>query len=226
MIKRTRAVLGSLAIAATLAFSSGGAAQAQDYWQCVTFARMFSGIQIFGDAATWWRGAIGKYAEGDTPSAGAVLVFKPSGAMRKGHVAVVSQVLTDRIIQVTHANWSSIGGHRGQVEKDVTVVDVSPHGDWSQVKVWYDPAGDLGTSVYPTYGFIYQSAQSVAENATRSAVRNVTQTAISQIASAVPTPGASPAQMLTQAASDSTDRIAALIAAVTQQQPSSTGGQQ
>ncbi len=79
--------------------------------------------------------------------------------MRSGHVAVVSQVLTDRIVQVTHANWSTIAGHRGQVENDVTVVDVSPKGDWSQVKVWYDPAGDLGTTVYPTYGFIYQAAQ-------------------------------------------------------------------
>ena len=76
--------------------------------------------------------------------AGAVLVFKPYGAMNHGHVAVVSQVLTDRIIQVTHANWSPISGRRGQVEKDVTVVDVSDKGDWSQVKVWYDPSGDLG----------------------------------------------------------------------------------
>ena len=86
-----------------------------------------------------------------------MLVFKPSGVMRQGHVAVVSQVLTDRMIQVTHANWSVIGGDRGQVERNVTVVDVSPAGDWSQVKVWYDPADDLGTTVYPTYGFIYQS---------------------------------------------------------------------
>ena len=88
-----------------------------------------------------------------------MLVFKPYGVMRSGHVAVVSQVLTDRIIQVTHANWSLIGGRRGQVEKDVTVVDVSAGGDWSRVKVWYDPTGDLGTTVYPTYGFIYKAQQ-------------------------------------------------------------------
>ena len=69
----------------------------------------------------------------------------------------MSQVLTDRIIQVTHANWSLLGGRRGQVEKDVTVVDVSAAGDWSQVKVWYDPKGDLGTTIYPTYGFIYKA---------------------------------------------------------------------
>jgi surface antigen len=89
-------------------------------------------------------------------------VFKASGVMSKGHVAVVSHVLTDRIIQVTHANWSLIGGHRGQIERDVTVVDVSPTGDWSQVKVWYDPTHNLGNTVYPTYGFIYHAAQTAA----------------------------------------------------------------
>ena len=128
-------------------------------WQCAQFARLFTGIQIFGDAGTWWDKAVGKYARGFSPQAGSVLVFKPYGPMTRGHVAVVSQVLTDRIIQVTQANWSLIGGRRGQVEKDVTVVDVSPTGDWSRVKVWYDPIGDLGTTVYPTYGFIYKAQQ-------------------------------------------------------------------
>lgn len=128
-------------------------------WQCVQFARMFSGIQLFGDARTWWTQALGKYARGFTPESGSVLVFKPYGPMTRGHVAVVSQVLTERIIQVTHANWSPIDGARGKVEKDVTVVDVSKAGDWSQVKVFYDPTGDLGTTVYPTYGFVYKAAR-------------------------------------------------------------------
>ena len=75
--------------------------------------------------------------------------------------------LRAKVIQVTHANWSVIGGHRGQVEKDVTVVDVSPTGDWSQVKVWYDPSHNLGNSVYPTYGFIYRAAQRTAGVATQ-----------------------------------------------------------
>jgi surface antigen len=132
---------------------------ADDYWQCVPFARLVSGIQIFGDAWTWWSKALGHYQTGKTPEAGAVLVFKPTGRMRLGHVAVVSQVLTDRIVQVTHANWSPYEGSRGKVEHDVTVVDVSTKGDWSQVKVWYNPIGDLGTTVYPTYGFIYQAAK-------------------------------------------------------------------
>ena len=134
-------------------------------WQCAQFARLFTGIQIFGDAWTWWGQAAGKYARGAAPKAGSVLVFRPYGAMRLGHVAVVSQVLTDRIIQVTHANWSLLGGKRGQVEKDVTVVDVSPGGDWSQVKVWYDPKGDLGTTVYPTYGFVYKALDTLTRAA-------------------------------------------------------------
>ena len=154
--------LTAIALTAALAgFGFAPSANAQGL-QCVQFARMFSGVQLFGDAATWWRQAMGKYARGFTPESGSVLVFKASGIMSHGHVAVVSQVLTDRIIQVTHANWSVIGGHRGQVEKDVTVVDVSPTGDWSQVKVWYDPSHNLGTSVYPTYGFIYHATQKAA----------------------------------------------------------------
>ena len=133
MLQRTRTVIGSMAVATALFFAGAGAAHADGYWQCAPFARLISGIQIFGDAWTWWGQAAGKYATGFSPKAGAVLVFRPSGAMRLGHVAVVSQVLTDRVIQITHANWSRIGGTRGQVEKDVTVVDVSPAGDWSQV---------------------------------------------------------------------------------------------
>lgn len=128
-------------------------------WQCVTFARFFSGIQIYGDAWTWWNGAEGKYARGAQPEAKSVLVFRKTGRMTRGHVAVVSNVLTDRVIQMTHANWSPIDGRRGQVEEDVTVVDVSPNNDWSEVKVWFDPTKDLGGSAYPTYGFIYQQQQ-------------------------------------------------------------------
>ncbi|HWU50292.1 MAG TPA: CHAP domain-containing protein [Asticcacaulis sp.] len=125
------------------------------YLQCVTFARQLTGMQIFGDAWTWWEKATDKYDEGHAPKPGAVLVFRPQGKMRLGHVAVVSQIITDRYIQVTHANWSPINGRRGQVEDHVNVLDVSDKGDWSKVKVWYGPLNDLGTTVYTTYGFIY-----------------------------------------------------------------------
>ena len=211
MRQRMRAVIGSLAAAVLMSFSPGGAV-AQDYWQCVPFARLVSGIQIFGDAHTWWQQAAGRYQTGFTPKAGAVLCFKATGHMRLGHVAVVSQVLTDRIIQISHANWSIIEGERGQVEKNVTVIDVSPAGDWSEVKVWYDPSRDLGATVYPTYGFIYQDAYAAAASkfaAAGAAAMSMAQNAANQVVAAV-RPGASPLQMLGQAA-DSTDRIAALI---------------
>ena len=221
MMKR----LTAAAVAATLGFFAIGPAPAKaddPYWQCVTFARMFSGINIFGDAWTWWRQAVGKYETGFSPKAGAVLCFKPTGKMRLGHVAVVSQVLTDRVIQITHANWSRIGGTRGQIEKDVTVIDVSPAGDWSQVKVWYDPVRDLGSSTYPTHGFIYQDANALRMasnklNGAQNTALAVAQGAANQVASVV-RPGAGPLQMLSQAA-DSTDRIAALIHAATQMNP-------
>ena len=210
-----RTVWGAVVASAMLTLIGAGQAQAADnYLQCVPFARMLSGIQIFGDAWTWWSQAAGRYAQGFIPKSGAVLVFKPTGIMRDGHVAVVSRVLTDRVIQVTHANWSVIGGSRGQVEKDVTVIDVSRQGDWSQVKVWYDPARDLGSTVYPTYGFIYQSSQEAARTAAQNAVRTVAQSALSQLAAAVPTAGGSNNAPLNQQGSP-TDRIAALIQAAT-----------
>ena len=134
-------------------------------WQCAQFARLLSGIEIFGDAYTWWRQAIGKYARGNAPEVGAVLVFKPHGAMKLGHVAVVSQILTDRLIQVTHANWSRIDGARGQVEKDVNVQDVSAANDWSEVRVWNNPTKDMGTTVYPTFGFVYKGADKAGTTA-------------------------------------------------------------
>ena len=155
MMKR----LTAAAVAATVGlFALVGTAPAakagEPYWQCVTFARMFSGIEIFGDAHTWWSQAQDRFQTGERPRTGSVLAFQSSGRMSRGHVAVVSEVLTDRVIRVTHANW---GGSRGKVEENVTVVDVSDTGDWSAVKVWYNPIDDLGSTVYPTYGFIYKA---------------------------------------------------------------------
>jgi surface antigen len=222
MRQRTKTVLGSLAAAVVISLTPTANALADIYWQCVPFARLLSGIQIYGDARTWWGQAVGKYDTGRLPRMGSVLCFKPTGRMQLGHVAVVSRLVTDRVIQITHANWSQIGGARGQIEKDVTVIDVSPVGDWSMVKVWYDPIRDLGTSVYPTYGFIYQNgqAQQLAQTDPRYwSAQGVAmaRTAATQTASTVgPIP--SPLGIINQAA-DATDRIAALIAAATGQAP-------
>lgn len=121
------------------------------FWQCAPYARVISGIMIHGNANTWWGQAAGHYARGHAPKAGAVLAFASTGRMRLGHVAMVSRVVSDHEVLLTHANWS----RRGRVETDVRAVDVSANGDWSMVKVWYGPNGGLGTSSYPTKGFIY-----------------------------------------------------------------------
>lgn len=137
------------------------------FWQCVTFARSISGIDIHGNANTWWGQAAGHYQRGDTPREGAVLAFAATGRMPLGHVAMVSKVVSDREVLLTHANWS----RPGQVERNVRAVDVSPAGDWSQVKVWYAPTGDLGTTVYPVKGFIYPDGDdAVAKTVTAAAV--------------------------------------------------------
>ncbi|OWK33345.1 CHAP domain protein [Sphingomonas dokdonensis] len=126
------------------------AANAQ-FWQCAPYAREISGIQIHGNANTWWGKAAGRYERGNTPKVGAVLSFRSTNRMRVGHVAMVSQIVSDREVLLTHANWS----RRGGVERNVRAIDVSDAGDWSLVKVWYAPQGGLGTSNYPTNGFIY-----------------------------------------------------------------------
>ena len=125
------------------------------HWECVPFARAVSGIQIYGDAWTWWDQAEGHYKRGNVPSIGAVMAFIPYGKMELGHVAAVSEIVDARTILVTHANWSLINGRRGQVERDVKVIDVSEAGDWSAVRVWYAPNEGLGGTAWPVHGFIY-----------------------------------------------------------------------
>lgn len=119
------------------------------FWQCVTYARSVSGIQIRGNANTWWGQAAGRYARGTSPKVGAVLAFEPTRRMRVGHVAMVAAVIGDREVLLNHANWS----RRGGVERGARAVDVSAAGDWSQVRVQY--GAGMGTSTYPTKGFIY-----------------------------------------------------------------------
>tara|TARA_B100000949_G_C14278767_1_gene450825 strand:+ start:1357 stop:2058 length:702 start_codon:yes stop_codon:yes gene_type:complete len=136
------------------AFDNRGA-ELDAYLQCVPYAREVSGIQIYGDAHTWWEQAQGRYATGTAPRPGAVMAFRPHRSMQLGHVATVSRVLDTRRVLLDHANWSPINGRRGQVEKDVLAIDVSPANDWSAVRVWYAPLGEVGTTAWPVAGFIY-----------------------------------------------------------------------
>ena len=130
------------------------------FWQCAPYAREISGIQIFGNANTWWSQAAGRYDRGNTPRVGSVLAFAAIGRMPLGHVAMVSAIVNDREILLTHANWS----RRGGIEYNVRAIDVSPEGDWSQVKVWFGPMGGLGTTIYPTRGFIYANTAPKIDN--------------------------------------------------------------
>lgn len=119
--------------------------------QCVPYARSQSGIQIRGDAWSWWPAAKGKYGRGNHPHPGAVMVFSRTKRLKLGHLAYVKAVISPREIIVSQANWLN----RGQIHEDVPVRDVSPKNDWSQVKVWYLPGNVLGKGRYAVSGFIY-----------------------------------------------------------------------
>ena len=154
-----------LAIVAALAGCGGGrgAGVSEDgagFISCVPYARQASGIDIRGDAWTWWDGAAGRYGRGKRPAVGAVLAFQRTGQLPSGHVSVVDAVNGPREILVNHANWNSTPAWRGRVQTAQKVVDVSPANDWSAVRV-QNHLGSLGR-IYPAYGFIYPSSRIVA----------------------------------------------------------------
>lgn len=153
-----------LALVLAAGATAGHAASLLDYvGQCVPFARAASGIQIYGDAWTWWDQAEGRYQRGAAPRVGAVIVFAKTDRLRFGHVAVVSRVVEKRVLMLTHANWSRQNGERGHAEQDVTLYDVSDRGDWSRVKVWYKDSDGLGGGIYPIEGFIYGAGRAAPE---------------------------------------------------------------
>lgn len=119
--------------------------------ECVPYARAVSGIDIRGDAVTWWRRAEGLYARSRHPGAGSVLVMRGYNDSTRGHVSVVKAVVSDRMLRVDHANWMN----GGEVSLDVPVIDVSPNNDWSEVRVWHIPGGYWGGRTYEAEGFIH-----------------------------------------------------------------------
>jgi hypothetical protein len=133
----------------------GGGAHPGDYVggsapvECAPFARALTGVALSGAAADWWREAEGRYVRTQNPAVGSLLVFRRSGRLPSGHVAVVSAVLSRRQVMVTQANWVH---HR--ISEDQPVIDVSESGDWSAVRVWWPPSGQMGVADYRTYGFI------------------------------------------------------------------------
>ena len=168
--------LPALAFAAVLTIACPPAMAQEPLLQCVPYARQVSGIEIYGDAHSWWQQADGRYSRGNRPVPGAVMAFKPYRSMQLGHVAAVSKIIDSRRVLLDHANWSPINGRKGQIERNVLAEDVSAANDWSEVRVWYTPIGGLGTTRYPVHGFIYPQGRAPSQ----------LQTAPVQIASAAP----------------------------------------
>ncbi len=154
--------LSALAPSYPVANAAASGAELPPYLQCVPYAREVSGIDIYGDAHTWWTQAAGRFERGSVPRVGAVMAFVPHRSMRLGHVAAVARIIDSRTVLLDHANWSPINGRRGQIERGVKAIDVSPANDWSEVRVWYDPLQGLGTTAWPVQGFIYRDGEEKA----------------------------------------------------------------
>ncbi|MEJ0060049.1 MAG: CHAP domain-containing protein [Terricaulis sp.] len=122
--------------------------------QCVPFARSASGVEIYGDANTWWQQAEGRYPRSSSPAPGSVLVLRGYNDPGRGHVAVVSAIVSARVIRVDQANWLN----QGEITLSVPVMDVSPNNDWTEVRVWYIPTNDWGVRIYQAEGFIHAFA--------------------------------------------------------------------
>jgi len=173
----SRRVLRALLV---LGLAGAAATPAAAVLQCAPYARAQSGIDIHGNAGTWWDQAEGRYQRGDEPRVGAVLAFQPSRAMPIGHVAVVAEIVDDRHVYLNHANWSG----PGRIERRALAEDVSANGDWSEVRVWYAPQHSLGVRENPTYGFIYDEAPADAAPALAA-----TQTFAEEISAAIVSAG-------------------------------------
>lgn len=118
--------------------------------ECVPYARARSGVELFGDAGSWWERADGKYVREPTPLLGSVMVLSGYAGPGRGHVGVVSGLVSAREIRLDHANW--VGD--GSVYLGDPVVDVSPDNRWTEVRVWNPRSRSWGTKTYLVEGFI------------------------------------------------------------------------
>jgi hypothetical protein len=132
--------------------------------QCVPYAREHSGIDLHGDAYTWWDQASGRFERGAAPKEGAILVLSGYAGPNRAHLAVVRSIVSSREIHVDHANWLDDGA----IYTDDPVIDVSADNDWSEVRVWNIRNGAWGGRAYPVQGFIgpdrQDDPQLVAQN--------------------------------------------------------------
>ena len=128
---------------------------------CVEYARMRSGFNIIGDAKQWWVRAAGNlYSHVSHPVEEAVMVFSGSKRLRRGHVAVVTNIISARQIIVDQANWQN----HGEIDHATPVLDVSKNNDWSLVRVWDIPSGNFGARTYAISGFLARGLTRQASN--------------------------------------------------------------
>lgn len=126
--------------------------------QCVPFVRQEAGVEIYGNANTWWTQAEGRFERAERPAESAVIVLHGYATASRGHVGVVKELVSERMIVVDHANW--LNG--GEITRNVPVRDVSPNNDWSQVQVWNVPGRHWGGRVYRVQGFILGLSEQAA----------------------------------------------------------------
>lgn len=127
--------------------------------ECVSYARQVSGVQIQGDAGTWWHSAASRYGRSNKPTPMSVLVLRRTRQLPGGHVAVVRSVVGAREIRVDHANWDD-RRTRGRFYENMSMIDVSPRNDWTSLRFWN--GADYGKT-YAAHGFIHN--RSVAADA-------------------------------------------------------------
>lgn len=116
---------------------------------CALYARAVTGVDLYGAAGGWWYEAAGRYQRGQTPAVGSILVFRPTGAIPSGHVAIVSKIVGPTMVLVDQSNW-----YHGKVTLQTPVVDTSPNHDWTTVAVMNLGSGQFGRD-NPTFGFVY-----------------------------------------------------------------------
>jgi len=80
---------------------------------CVPFARAPSGIDLHGEASDWWWQANGRYGRGRVPEVGSAMVFAPASGMPRGHVAVVSEIMSQREVLVAQECPGELGASSG-----------------------------------------------------------------------------------------------------------------
>jgi hypothetical protein len=127
---------------------------------CVEYARARSGLAVFGDAKYWWARAKSLYSRAAAPMENTVMVFSGSKRLKRGHVAVVTHIVSKREIRVDQANWQN----HGEIDLATPVLDVSTKNDWSKVRVWDMRSNGFGAHVYAVSGFIAKELVKRASN--------------------------------------------------------------